>query len=138
MTDNVSKKRRREIMSSVRSTDTKPEFIVRRFLFNEGFRYRLHDNSLPGKPDIKLTKYNCVVLVNGCFWHGHKNCNIYVMPKTNSTFWREKIERNIKRDAENIELLKSKGWRVIIVWECELKKKNREKTLVELKKEILN
>jgi DNA mismatch endonuclease (patch repair protein) len=138
MADNVSKKRRSEIMSAVRSTDSKPELIVRRYLFNEGFRYRLHDKSLPGKPDIKLTKYHCVVLVHGCFWHGHENCNIYVMPKTNSTFWKEKIERNLKRDAKNIKLLKSKGWRVIIVWECELRKKRREKSLKELKKEMLN
>jgi DNA mismatch endonuclease (patch repair protein) len=86
MVDKVDKKRRSEIMSSIRGQNTKPELIVRKYLFSKGFRYRLHDKSLPGKPDIKLTKYKCLVFINGCFWHGHKNCKIYVMPKSNIDF----------------------------------------------------
>lgn len=138
MADTVSKKRRSEIMSSVRSSNTEPELIIRKFLFNQGFRYRINDKSLPGKPDIKLTKYKCVILINGCFWHGHENCRIYVMPKTNQDFWKKKILRNVERDRNNIEALRSMGWRVIVIWECELRKKFLPETLTNLKKEILN
>lgn len=129
MADVVSKNRRSEIMRSIRSTDTKPEMIVRKFLFNKGFRYRLHDKSLPGKPDIKITKYKCVVLINGCFWHGHKNCKAYVMPKTNKKFWYNKIQTNVLRDRSNIRKLHKLGWKVIVVWECALKNKSKDKEL---------
>ncbi|NGF77234.1 DNA mismatch endonuclease Vsr [Fluviicola sp. SGL-29] len=137
MVDKVSKERRSEIMSSVRGKDTKPELIVRQFLFSEGFRYRLHDKKLPGKPDIKLTKYKTVIFINGCFWHGHTNCKIYVMPKTNKKFWQEKIDKNVARDEKNIAELKSLGWNVILLWECELKKTRRENTFKDLIDKIL-
>ncbi len=138
MVDNVSKKRRSEIMRAVKSKDTKPEMIVRKFLFSEGLRYSLHDKKLPGKPDIKLSKYKTLIQINGCFWHGHKDCSIYVMPKTNKEFWRTKIEKNISRDEKNISQLKQLGWNVIVLWECELKKKKRENTLTELVLKIKN
>ncbi|MBX2950768.1 MAG: DNA mismatch endonuclease Vsr [Crocinitomicaceae bacterium] len=137
MVDKVSKERRSEIMSSVRGKDTKPELIVRQFLFSEGFKYRLHDKKLPGKPDIKLTKYKTVIFINGCFWHGHTNCKIYVMPKTNKKFWQEKIDKNVARDEKNIAELKSLGWNVILLWECELKKTRRENTFKDLIDKIL-
>jgi len=138
MADKVDKKRRSEIMSSIRGQNTKPEMIVRKYLFSKGFRYRLHDKSLPGKPDIKLTKYNSLVFINGCFWHGHTDCKIYVMPKTNKKFWYSKIENNVERDKRNIELLKNLGWKIIVVWECEIKRKNRELALQNLVDKILN
>lgn len=102
MADTVSKKRRSEIMAGIRSTNSKPELLVRRFLFSKGFRYRLHNKKMPAKPDIKLTKYNTLVFVNGCFWHGHQNCKIYVFPKTNRKFWNKKITANMQRDKKNI------------------------------------
>lgn len=129
MTDTVSKARRSEIMSHVKSSNTKPEIVVRKFLFSKGFRFRINDKKLAGKPDIKLTKYKTVIFVNGCFWHGHENCKIYVMPKTNAQFWQNKIDRNIERDRKNIETLKNKGWKVLIIWECQLKRKKQENTL---------
>lgn len=138
MADKVDKKRRSEIMSSIRGQNTKPEMIVRKYLFSKGFRYRLHDKSLPGKPDIKLTKYNSLVFINGCFWHGHTDCKIYVMPKTNKKFWYSKIENNVERDRRNIELLKNLGWKIIVIWECEIKRKNRELALQNLVDKILN
>lgn len=134
--DNVSKTRRSEIMKAVKSKDTKPEIIVRKFLFANGFRYRLHDKSLPGKPDIKLTKYKIVVFVNGCFWHGHLDCNIYVMPKTNIEFWSNKIKTNVNRDKEKIMRLQALGWKVITVWECQLKKSRVEESLRQLIEKI--
>jgi len=128
MTDTVSKERRSEIMSHVKSSNTKPEIVVRKFLFSKGFRFRINDKKLAGKPDIKLTKYKTVIFVNGCFWHGHENCKIYVMPKTNTQFWQNKIDRNIERDRKNIEILKNEGWKVLIIWECQLKGKKQETT----------
>ena len=136
MADTVSKERRSEIMSNVKSSNTKPEVLVRKFLFANGFRFRVNDKKLTGKPDIKLTKYKTVIFINGCFWHGHENCKIYVMPKTNAQFWQDKIDRNIKRDKENIDTLKSEGWKVLVVWECQLKGKKREDTLNSLIKNI--
>ncbi len=138
MADKVSKKRRSEIMSSVRSKDTEPELIVRKYLFSEGLRYRVNDKSLPGRPDIKLTKFKTIVFVNGCFWHGHKDCKIYVMPKTNKKFWNDKIERNKERDKKNLRKLKKLGWNVIVIWECDIKRKSsRNKVLKKVLKKIL-
>ncbi len=137
MTDKVSSLRRSEIMSSIKSKDTKPEIIVRKFLHLSGLRYRLHDKKLIGKPDIKLTKYKTVIFVNGCFWHGHKDCKIYALPKSNVSFWQDKFEKNIQRDAENIKALKTLGWKVIVLWECELKGKKRIETLNRLIEKIL-
>lgn len=138
MTDTVSKKRRSEIMSNVKGMHTKPEMIVREFLHSKGFRYRIHDKQLPGKPDIKLTKYKTVIFVNGCFWHGHDNCRIYVMPKTNVDFWNNKIEKNINRDKIIINNLKELGWNVIVLWECSLKKTKRDKTLDAVVEKIIS
>lgn len=120
-------------MSAIRSGDTKPEMIVRKYLHSQGFRYGLHNHKLPGSPDIVLRKYRTVIFINGCFWHGHKGCKYYRIPKSNVEFWETKINRNIERDAKNVAELAAKGWRVIIVWECELKKVAiREKTLASL------
>ena len=123
-------------MSRVKGKDTKPEEIVRKYLFSQGFRYRKNDKRLPGKPDIVLPKYKTVIFVNGCFWHKHEGCKYFVWPKSNSEFWKEKIESNIVRDKKQYEELKNAGWHVIIVWECELKKKQRMDTLERLVTEI--
>lgn len=122
-------------MSHIRSTNTKPEEIVRKYLFSRGLRYRKNVRTLPGCPDIVLPKYKTVVLVNGCFWH-HHNCNRFVWPSTNTEYWHKKIERNVERDKENIKLLQEQGWRVLIIWECELKKSIAELNLNELYKNI--
>lgn len=119
-------------MSQIRSKNTKPEELVRKFLFSKGFRYRKNDARLPGKPDIVLPKYKTVIFVNGCFWHGHEGCRYFVWPKNNAEFWKAKISGNIQRDAQCVRLLKEQGWNVIVVWECELKKANREATLIGL------
>ena len=104
-------------MSQIRSKDTKPEMIVRKFLFKSGFRYRLHIKDLPGKPDIVLHKFNTVIFVNGCFWHGHF-CKKSHIPSSNTDFWKVKIEGNIEKDRIAILKLKEKGWSVIVIWEC--------------------
>ena len=129
-------KTRSYIMSRVKGKDTKTEEIVRKYLFSQGFRYRKNDKRLPGKPDIVLPKYKTVIFVNGCFWHKHEGCKYFVWPKSNSEFWKEKIESNIVRDKKQYEELKNAGWHVIIVWECELKKKQRMDTLERLVTEI--
>jgi len=123
-------------MSRIHSKNTKPEELVRRFLFSQGFRYRKNDTRLPGKPDIVLPKYKTVVFVNGCFWHGHEGCRYFVWPKNNAEFWKEKITGNIQRDKRNHHLLEEQGWRVIEIWECELKKNTFQETLVSLAKNI--
>lgn len=112
-------------MSCIHGKDTKPEELVRKFLFANGFRYRKNDPRLPGKPDIVLPKYKTVVFVNGCFWHKHDGCKYFVWPKNNAKFWREKISANSSRDQENYKKLQDSGWRVLIIWECELKKDKR-------------
>lgn len=127
--DKHSKEVRSYNMSQIRSTNSKPEIMVRKYLFSKGLRYRKNVKTLPGKPDIVLPKYKTIVFVNGCFWHGHKNCKYFVMPKSNIEFWNEKISRNVKRDEEIHRKLSAAGWNVIVVWECELKKDKRENTL---------
>lgn len=119
-------------MSQIRGKNTKPEELVRKYLFSQGFRYRKNDPRLPGKPDIVLPKYKTVIFINGCFWHGHEGCRYFVWPKNNAEFWKVKINGNIQRDAQCVHLLKEQGWNVIVVWECELKKANREATLIGL------
>ncbi len=119
-------------MSRIKGKDTKPEVMVRKYLFSQGFRYRKNDRRLPGTPDIVLPKYKTCIFVNGCFWHGHENCRYFVVPKTNTDFWMNKINRNIERDKENFDALKQTGWKVIVVWECQLKKDKRETTLAKL------
>lgn len=122
MTDNHTKEIRSMNMSHIRSKNTKPEEIVRKYLFSKGLRYRKNVKKLPGCPDIVLKKYNAVIFVNGCFWHKH-DCGRFVWPSSNIEYWRRKIERNIERDQNNLKELKTIGWRVFIIWECELKKK---------------
>lgn len=109
-------------MSRIHSKNTKPEELVRKFLFSQKFRYRKNDAKLPGKPDIVLPKYKAVIFVNGCFWHGHEGCRYFVWPKNNAEFWKEKITGNIQRDKHNHQLLANQGWRVIEIWECQLMK----------------
>ena len=119
-------------MQHIRSTNTKPECIVRKFLFSHGFRYRKHDKRYPGTPDIVLPKYRTIIFVHGCFWHMHEGHSCFVMPKSNQNYWRPKLERNRQRDAENISCLQAMGWNVILIWECELKSDVRMKTLDDL------
>lgn len=114
-------------MSQIKGKNTKPEMIVRRYLFSQGFRYRLNVKKLPGSPDIVLPKYKTAIFVNGCFWHGHEGCKYFVWPKSNQNFWKEKIEKNIARDKKNIQKLEESGWKVIVIWECELKGASFEK-----------
>ena len=119
-------------MSQIRGKNTKPEELVRKYLFSQGFRYRKNDPRLPGKPDVVLPKYKTVIFVNGCFWHGHEGCRYFVWPKNNAEFWKNKISGNICRDQKNYNLLIDLGWKVIVVWECELKKAVFETTMSQL------
>lgn len=127
--DNHSKEVRSYNMSHIRSKDNKPEELVRRYLFSKGFRYRKNVKTLPGCPDIVLPKYKTVVFINGCFWHMHAGCSKFVWPKSNEEYWTKKLLRNKKRDEESKSNLEELGWKVIIVWECELKKPVREERL---------
>ena len=124
-------------MSRIRSRDTKPEEIVRKYLFSKGLRYRKNDRRFHGKPDIVLPKYKTIIFVNGCFWHSHADCPNNVQPKSNQEYWKPKLERNKLRDAEYIIALQADGWRVIIVWECELKKAIRDDRLEQLYTDII-
>lgn len=135
MADTHTKEIRSKNMSHIRSTNSKPEEIVRKYLFSQGFRYRKNDKRLPGKPDIVLPKYKTVIFVNGCFWHKH-DCPRFVWPESNKDYWIPKILRNTERDKEIYNILESQGWRVLVVWECELKKKVREDTLRKLCEDI--
>jgi DNA mismatch endonuclease (patch repair protein) len=124
-------------MGRIQGKNTKPEIVVRRYLHRQGFRFRIHDRKLPGSPDIVLPKYRTIVFVHGCFWHGHSECGMYRPPKTNTEFWEQKITSNRIRDEKNRLLLEQRGWRVLVVWECELKTRNlRETTLAGLVNEI--
>ena len=120
--DRMTKEQRSRCMSRIRGKDTKPEILVRKGLYARGFRFRLCDGRLPGRPDVVLPKWGVVVMVNGCFWHGHKGCRMATRPKSNEEFWRAKIERNIHRDEVTVAHLEALGWSVIAVWECELGK----------------
>jgi len=116
-------------MSRIRSKDTKPELIVRKYLFSKGFRYRIHDKNLPGKPDLVFPKYKTVIFIHGCFWHSHENCRYFVLPKTRTEWWQDKLNINkIKDNKSEIQLIKL-GWKIITVWECELKKNVLNDTL---------
>ena len=125
-------------MSHVRGKGTKPEVMVRQFLFAQGFRYRLYRKDLPGKPDIVLPKYKTVIFINGCFWHGHSGCKYATIPEANHDFWLAKISGNIERDKSNYAKLFELGWKVIEIWQCELKPKFREQTLNNLLTELRN
>ena len=135
MTDNHTKEQRSYNMSRIRSKNSKPEVIVCKFLFSKGFRYRKNVKKLPGCPDIVLKKYKTVIFVNGCFWHKH-DCPQFVWPKSNKDYWITKINRNMERDENNYSQLISNGWKVIIIWECELKKSVRDDRLEKLIAEI--
>lgn len=129
--DNHTKEVRSYNMSKIKSKNTKPEEIVRKFLFSQGFRYRKNVKELPGCPDIVLPKYRTVVFVNGCFWH-HHNCPRFVWPSSNKEYWFKKINGNTERDNKNYTLLKESGWKILVIWECELKKPARERNLEKL------
>lgn len=135
MADNHTKEQRSYNMSRIRSKNNAPEEKVRKFLFSKGFRYRKNDKKLPGCPDIVLPKYKTVIFVNGCFWHKH-NCKRFVWPSSNEDYWKKKILRNVERDEINIKELKDLGWKVLVVWECELKKATIDKRLETLVDEI--
>ena len=135
MADNHSKEVRSMNMSHIRSTNSKPEEIVRKYLFAEGFRYRKNVKKLPGCPDIVLPKYKTVIFVNGCFWHKH-DCPRFVWPSSNQDYWRPKILRNVERDNQSRKELETLGWKVITVWECELKKNVLNETLGKLIAEL--
>ena len=148
MSDKLSPEQRHKCMSHIRGKDTKPELWVRKYLYAHGFRYRLHVKRLPGKPDIVIRRLRTVILVNGCFWHGHTEsplpspvedgrggvrCKYFVMPRTRIDFWQTKIERNKARDLEDRNALKLLGWNVIVIWECQLNQAEiREQTLQSL------
>ncbi len=133
MTDVMTPEQRSRCMAAVKGKDTKPEMIVRKYLFSRGLRYRVNNRRLPGSPDIVLKKYKTVVFIDGCFWHGHENCKHFRLPKSNTDFWRHKIAMNIARDYANNVDLRLAGWRVIRIWECEIRTKAaREETLQNL------
>ena len=124
-------------MSQIKGKNTKPEMLVRKFLFSKGFRYRLHVKNLPGNPDIVLPKYKTVIFVNGCFWHGHKGCRYFVLPKTRTEWWLQKIKGTWLRDKEAEIKLQVLGWKVIVIWECELKNIKKEDRLTKLIQDIV-
>jgi DNA mismatch endonuclease (patch repair protein) len=130
--DSLTPQQRHHNMVSIRSANTKPEILVRKYLWKEGFRYRLNNPRLPGHPDLVLRKYRTCIFVNGCFWHGHEVCKYFRMPKTNVDFWTKKINRNKERDKQEQQQLAKMGWHCITIWECELKSPNRDKTLESL------
>ena len=130
--DVMTEEQRRRCMQAVKSKDTKPEMLVRKYLFNRGFRYRLNYPGLPGHPDIVLAKFKTVIFVNGCFWHQHDGCKMARIPKTNVGFWKKKFERNKLRDSLERRQLAAMGWHYITIWECQLSPKNRQRTLESL------
>ena len=136
MADKLNPQQRRKCMQSIRSKNTKPELLVRKFLFAQGFRYRLNVKQLPGSPDIVLRKYRTAIFINGCFWHGHQDCKYFVLPKTNTNFWQTKIQRNRERDLDRRIKLRDLGWHTITLWECQLKPKTLHTTLAGLEKTL--
>lgn len=132
MADVHSKETRSYNMSQIKGKNTKPELLVRRFLHKNGFRYRLHVKDMPGKPDIVLPKYKTVIFIHGCFWHGHEGCRYYVVPKTRTEWWLNKITGNTANDSKAETALIADGWKIIKIWECELKKTTIENTLAAL------
>ena len=142
MPDVLTPTQRHRCMSHIRSKATKPEITVRKWLWAHGYRYRLNVKSVPGKPDIVMRRYRTAIFVNGCFWHGHEGCKLFVMPKTNTEFWQNKINYNRERDQKNYQLLIDAGWQVIVVWQCNLAKGRLESTMqsvaVALNENLLN
>lgn len=129
MPDVLTPQQRHYCMTRIRGIATKPELLVRHWLWSHGYRYRLNVKSVPGKPDIVLRKYRTAIFVNGCFWHGHESCSKYVVPKSNTEFWITKIEHNKERDQKEYKTLTDAGWQVIVIWECQLKKNTIEETM---------
>ncbi len=138
MTDIFPASKRSEIMSRVKGKETTPEIIVRKYLFSRGLRYRKNLKTLPGTPDIVLPKYKTVVLVNGCFWHGHKDCKLAHLPATNLDYWEKKIADNVERDERKRQELEKLGYKVLIVWQCQLKTIVRSDNLEKLYSDIIN
>lgn len=136
MADIKTKESRSYNMSRIAGKDTKPEELVRKYLFSKGFRYRKNVRKLPGTPDLVLPKYRTVIFVNGCFWHGHEGCKYFVWPQNNAEFWRQKIETNISRDQRKEAQLRDMGWNVLIVWECELRPPKRQATLERVESQL--
>lgn len=134
--DTHSKQTRSFNMSQIRSKDTKPEMLVRRFLFSKGIRYRIHDKRLPGKPDLVFPKHRKIIFINGCFWHGHANCKYFSIPKTRTEWWLDKITNNRNKDSAYISILEAQGWKVLTIWECELKSTKMEHTFSSLLEEF--
>lgn len=122
MADIVTPEKRSKMMSGIKNKDTKPELLIRKSLHKKGFRYKLHDKNLPGKPDLVLPKYKAVIFINGCFWHKH-DCYLFKWPKSRCVFWKQKIEGNAKKDLEHFQSLEQLGWRIMIIWECSIKGK---------------
>ena len=143
MPDTLTQEQRRRCMSHIRSKNTKPEILVRHELFRRGYRYRINVSKLHGRPDIVLPKYKTVIFINGCFWHeieehGHEGCKHFVLPKSNIEYWKSKILRNQQRDKETILKLQQQGWRVIVVWECEINKSQLLQTIDQIVSFIRN
>lgn len=138
MADIYSSEKRSKIMSKISGKETKPEILVRKYLFSKGYRFRKNDKRFPGRPDIVLPKYKTIIFVHGCFWHGHEDCKKSKLPKTRKEFWENKIINNIQRDKTNIQELENQGWNVIVIWECKLKKKELKKTLLSTINKIIN
>ena len=136
MADIVSKEKRSYMMSRIHSKNTKPELIVRKYLFHRGFRYRVNVKKLPGSPDIVFEKYKTIIFINGCFWHVHEGCKYFKWPDSNVEFWKNKLTENRRRDVVKIQALKELDWKVIVVWECELKGDNQTTRLNKLYLEI--
>jgi DNA mismatch endonuclease (patch repair protein) len=136
MTDVHNRETRSYNMSQIRSKGTKPEIMVRKYLFNKGFRYRLNVKSLPGTPDLVLLKYKTVIFIHGCFWHGHTNCKFYTIPETKTDWWLNKINKNKQLDDVNVQKLQHLGWKVFTIFECELKGKNKELILTKLVQDL--
>lgn len=129
MADKMTPSQRHYCMSRIRGKATKPELLVRHWLWSHGYRYRLNVKSVPGKPDIVLRKYRTAIFVNGCFWHGHEGCSLYSVPKSNTDFWIAKVQRNRERDRQEYKALHDAGWQVIVIWECQLKSDKIDDTL---------
>lgn len=123
--DNLTKKQRKFCMSRIKSRDTNPETAVRNILTSIGLRYRLNCVKLNGRPDIVISKLKTIFFINGCFWHQHKGCKKVVMPKTNKEYWKNKLERNVEKQASDIKILEKEGWKVYVIWECEIKNKDK-------------
>lgn len=138
MTDRITPEHRSWNMSRIKGKDTKIEVKVRSWLFSKGFRFRKNDRRYPGTPDIVLPKYKAVIFINGCFWHRHDGCRYATIPKTRTEFWQEKFDRNVANDRKHKEELETMGWRVITLWECELKKNSFEETMNRLAQQLYN